>query len=169
MSGGITDGPEVVNFGCRLNIAEGEAVRAAAREAGARDTIVFNSCAVTDEAVRQTRQAVRRALRERPEADVVVTGCAAELEAARFADMGARVVRNDAKGWIESYKGKNRASTSSARTELEGGLSSPQFALSLSEGRPSLPYTPALSGTDHARAFLGVGGLSGVDALRDVR
>ena len=89
MSGGITDGPEVVNFGCRLNIAEGEAVRAAAREAGARDTIVFNSCAVTDEAVRQTRQAVRRALRERPEADVVVTGCAAELEAARFADMGA--------------------------------------------------------------------------------
>ena len=156
MSGGITDGPEVVNFGCRLNIAEGEAVRAAAREAGARDTIVFNSCAVTDEAVRQTRQAVRRALRERPEADVVVTGCAAELEAARFADMGARVVRNDAKGWIESYKGKNRASTSSARTELEGGLSSPQFALSLSKGRPSLPYTPALSGTDHARAFLGV-------------
>ena len=44
---------EVVNFGCRLNIAEGEAIRAATRAAGARDTIVFNSCAVTDEAVRQ--------------------------------------------------------------------------------------------------------------------
>ncbi|MDP3784376.1 MAG: tRNA (N(6)-L-threonylcarbamoyladenosine(37)-C(2))-methylthiotransferase MtaB, partial [Sphingopyxis sp.] len=70
------DGVEVVNFGCRLNIAEGEAIRGAAREAGARDSIVFNSCAVTDEAVRQARQAVRRALRERPGADVVVTGCA---------------------------------------------------------------------------------------------
>ena len=61
----LADRVEVVNFGCRLNIAEGEAVRAAAEAAGARDTIVFNSCAVTDEAVRQARQAVRRALRER--------------------------------------------------------------------------------------------------------
>ena len=129
-------GVEVVNFGCRLNIAEGEAVRAAALRAGAADTIVFNSCAVTDEAVRQARQAVRRALRERPGADVVVTGCAAELEAQRFADMGARVVSNDAKGATESYK---------------ASLPEP-FALSPSKGA----YTPALSGADHARAFLGV-------------
>ncbi|NIJ37851.1 threonylcarbamoyladenosine tRNA methylthiotransferase MtaB [Sphingopyxis panaciterrae] len=152
----MTDGPEVVNFGCRLNIAEGEGVRAAARAAGGRDTIVFNSCAVTGEAVRQARQAVRRALRERPDADIVVTGCAAELEAERFAEMGARVVRNDAKGLVESYRleEKNGASTSAARTGLEGGLSLPPFALSLSKGRPS--YAPALSGADHARAFLGV-------------
>ena len=150
------DGVEVVNFGCRLNIAEGEAIRGAAREAGARDSIVFNSCAVTDEAVRQARQAVRRALRERPGADVVVTGCAAELEAGRFVDMGARVVRNDAKGLVESYKDKNGASTSSARTDLGDERSTQPFALSLSKGRPSLPYTPALSGADHARAFLGV-------------
>ena len=156
MSIAVTDGPEVVNFGCRLNIAEGEAIRAAAREAGASDMIVFNSCAVTDEAVRQARQAVRRALRARPDADVIVTGCAAELETARFADMGARVVRNDAKGLVESYDVKNRASTSSARTQLRGDLSSRLFALSLSKGRPSLPYTPPLSGADHARAFLGV-------------
>ena len=103
MSVTVADGVEVVNFGCRLNIAEGEAVRGAAVKAGARDTIIFNSCAVTDEAVRQARQAVRRALRERPGADVVVTGCAAELEAARFADMGARVVSNNAKGLAQSY------------------------------------------------------------------
>jgi threonylcarbamoyladenosine tRNA methylthiotransferase MtaB len=132
MSGAVIDGPEVVNFGCRLNIAEGEAVRAAAREAGARDTIIFNSCAVTDEAVRQARQAVRRALRERPDAEVVVTGCAAELEADRFAEMGARIVRNDAKGLAESY-----GASFSATTGLRA-------------------YTPALSGADHARAFLGV-------------
>lgn len=125
------DGPEVVNFGCRLNIAEGEGVRAAARAAGVRDTIIFNSCAVTDEAVRQARQAVRRALRERPGAEVVVTGCAAELERDAFAAMGARVVSNDAKGFTQSYGG----------VAAEPGVR---------------PYAPALSGADHARAFLGV-------------
>ena len=156
MSGAVLDDVDVVNFGCRLNIAEGEAVRAAAVEAGARNTIIFNSCAVTDEAVRQARQAVRRALRERPGADVVVTGCAAELEAGRFADMGARVVRNDAKGRVESYQDKNGASTSSARTDFNDGANPSPFALSLSKGRSSSPYTPALSGADHARAFLGV-------------
>ncbi len=133
MSGAVLDGGlDVVNFGCRLNIAEGEGVRAAAHAAGARDTIIFNSCAVTDEAVRQARQAVRRALRERPGADVVVTGCAAELEAERFAAMGARVVSNDAKGLPQSY-GRQPA----APTQFDA-------------------YTPALSGADHARAFLGV-------------
>lgn len=130
MTAALVDRQEVVNFGCRLNIAEGEAVRAAMREAGAHDTIVFNSCAVTDEAVRQARQAVRRSLRERPGADVVVTGCAAELERDVFAAMGARVVRNDAKGLPQSYGGRAATATPS--------------------------YTPALSGADHARAFLGV-------------
>jgi threonylcarbamoyladenosine tRNA methylthiotransferase MtaB len=155
MSASLVDRQEVVNFGCRLNIAEGEGVRAAVKTAGARNTIVFNSCAVTDEAVRQARQAVRRALRERPGTEVVVTGCAAELERDAFAAMGARVVSNDAKGLAESYRReeKNGASTSSARTGLEGDLSPPPFALSLSKGRP---YEPALSGADHARAFLGV-------------
>ncbi|WP_228765976.1 MiaB/RimO family radical SAM methylthiotransferase [Sphingopyxis solisilvae] len=155
MSGAVLDGPEVVNFGCRLNIAEGEAVRAAARAAGAHDTIVFNSCAVTDEAVRQARQAVRRALRERPDADVVVTGCAAELEAVRFADMGARVVRNDAKGLVESYNpatvSLRRQGPISGQRDMEPAVVGPLP----SQGR-RLPYTPALSGADHARAFLGV-------------
>lgn len=133
MSAAAPDPVQVVNFGCRLNIAEGEAVRAAAIQAGARDTIVFNSCAVTDEAVRQARQAVRRAVRERPDATVVVTGCAAELEAERFAGLGARVVANDAKGLAASYGGGAPAAPTGPR-----------------------PYTPALSGADHARAFLGV-------------
>lgn len=127
---------EVVNFGCRLNIAEGEAIRAAAASAGRSDMIVFNSCAVTDEAVRQVRQAVRRTLRERPDADVVVTGCAAELEAGTFAAMGARVVANDAKGLVESYL-DNAAVPGPPRERAAF-------------------YSPALSGADHARAFLGV-------------
>jgi threonylcarbamoyladenosine tRNA methylthiotransferase MtaB len=127
----LDGGLDVVNFGCRLNIAEGEAVRAAATAAGATDAIIFNSCAVTDEAVRQARQAVRRALRERPGAAVVVTGCAAELESDAFAAMGARVVGNDVKGLAASYGAGARA----VRSET---------------------YSPALSGADHARAFLGV-------------
>lgn len=138
----LADRVEVVNFGCRLNIAEGEAVRAAAEAAGARDTIVFNSCAVTDEAVRQARQAVRRALRERSGAEVVVTGCAAELEADAFAAMGARVVANDAKGLAASYRSK-------AIVFPPSRGNTPQFDA-------PLVYTPALSGADHARAFLGV-------------
>ncbi|WP_257547660.1 MiaB/RimO family radical SAM methylthiotransferase [Sphingopyxis sp. DBS4] len=150
------DRQEVVNFGCRLNIAEAEAIRAAAREAGARDTIVFNSCAVTDEAVRQARQAVRRALRERPQADVVVTGCAAELEAERFAAMGARVVANDAKGLAESY-----SQNPTPFPREGGGPSSAGVISNPPEMGPRLRgdtayYSPALSGPDHARAFLGV-------------
>lgn len=124
---------DVVNFGCRLNIAEGEAIRSAATAAGAQGTVIFNSCAVTDEAVRQVRQSIRRTARTRPDAAIVVTGCAANLEPERFAAMGARVVRNEAKGLSESYDGA-------------GSTSRLSF----------LPYTPALSGADHARAFLGV-------------
>ncbi|KTE25895.1 MULTISPECIES: MiaB/RimO family radical SAM methylthiotransferase [unclassified Sphingopyxis] len=155
----LADRVEVVNFGCRLNIAEGEAVRAAARAAGARDTIVFNSCAVTDEAVRQARQAVRRALRERPGAEVVVTGCAAELEAETFAAMGARVVRNDAKGLVKSYKApvspRRRGPITGRREIAPAGDGPPRSRGNMTFDKPA-PYQPALSGADHARAFLGV-------------
>ena len=64
---------DVVTFGCRLNAVESEAVRRAAEAAGHKDTIVFNTCAVTQEAVKQARQAIRRASRERPGARIVVT------------------------------------------------------------------------------------------------
>jgi len=74
----------VHNFGCRLNIAEGEAIRAAA--AGAGPVTVINSCAVTGEAVTKARAAVRRAARARPDARIVVTGCAAQIEPETFAN-----------------------------------------------------------------------------------
>src|SRR3546814_19322954 len=105
MSAALADRQKVVNFGCRLNIAEGETIRSDVEAAGAQGTIVFNSCAVTDEAVRQTRQAVRRALRERPGAEGAVTGCAAELEAEGCNALGARGVRNDASGRLEERRG----------------------------------------------------------------
>lgn len=69
---------QVISLGCRMNLAEGERIRALL--GGEADTVVINSCAVTAEAVRQTRQAIRRARRERPDARLLVTGCAAEIE-----------------------------------------------------------------------------------------
>jgi threonylcarbamoyladenosine tRNA methylthiotransferase MtaB len=85
---------EKITLGCRLNFAESETI---ARTAPAdEDWIVINSCAVTNEAVRQTRQAVRRAHRQRPNANILVTGCAAELDPSTFATMPgvSRVVGN---------------------------------------------------------------------------
>ena len=83
----------MVTLGCRLNIAESETIRSLL---GARDTVVVNSCAVTNAAVKETRAAIRRAARRRPEAEIVVTGCAAEIEPASFAAMPevSRVVGN---------------------------------------------------------------------------
>jgi threonylcarbamoyladenosine tRNA methylthiotransferase MtaB len=78
-------GPEIITLGCRLNIAESEAIRQQLGDRG--DLIVVNSCAVTNQAVRQTRQAIRRARRRRPEARIVVTGCAAQTDPALFAAM----------------------------------------------------------------------------------
>lgn len=76
---------EVIDFGCRLNLAEGAAMQA--RLAGGSPQVIVNSCAVTGEAVRQARQAVRRIARERPGVPIIVTGCAAETDKARFAAM----------------------------------------------------------------------------------
>ncbi len=76
---------EVISLGCRLNLSESEELRAIL--AGEPDLIVINSCAVTAEAVRQTRQAIRRARRDRPVARLIVTGCAAEIERQTFARM----------------------------------------------------------------------------------
>ena len=89
----------VINFGCRLNIAESEAIRAHAEAAGHENTLVVNTCAVTSEATRQARKTIRKLGRERPEARIIVTGCAAQIEPERFAAMSevALVLGNDDK------------------------------------------------------------------------
>ncbi len=78
---------DVITFGCRLNAYESEVVRARADEAGLEGAIIVNTCAVTAEAVRQSRQAIRRARRERPHAKIIVTGCAAQTEPDTYAAM----------------------------------------------------------------------------------
>src|SRR4051812_26644113 len=90
---------DIVTFGCRLNISESEVIRREAEQAGLEDTIVINSCAVTNEAVAQARQQIRRLKRERPQARIVVTGCAAQTQPKMFAEMAEvdRVIGNDDK------------------------------------------------------------------------
>jgi threonylcarbamoyladenosine tRNA methylthiotransferase MtaB len=103
--------PQVITLGCRLNAFESEIMRAHARDAGAGDTIIVNTCAVTAEAERQARQAIRRARRENPNARVIVTGCAAQLAPERFAAMPEvdRVLGNAEKLDPASYRDASQA------------------------------------------------------------
>jgi threonylcarbamoyladenosine tRNA methylthiotransferase MtaB len=104
---------ELVNFGCRLNIVEGETIRRHAQAAGLTDIAIVNSCAVTSEAVRQARQAVRRLARTEPGRPVIVTGCAAQIDPAAFAAMpeAARVLGNAEKLRPESWTALARSNS----------------------------------------------------------
>src|SRR5437762_10013419 len=98
---------EIVTFGCRLNAFESDVIRRLTAEAGLRDAVIVNTCAVTAEAERQARQAIRRARREHPNARIVVTGCAATLAPERYAALPEvdLVLDNTAKLRPESYVG----------------------------------------------------------------
>ena len=78
---------DVITFGCRLNAYESEVMKAHAADAGLEGAVVVNTCAVTAEAQRQARQAIRKARRDNPQARIIVTGCAAQTDAAAFAAM----------------------------------------------------------------------------------
>ncbi|MCA1492975.1 tRNA (N(6)-L-threonylcarbamoyladenosine(37)-C(2))-methylthiotransferase MtaB [Sinorhizobium alkalisoli] len=99
-------GVEVITFGCRLNTYESEVMRAEAEKAGLNNAILVNTCAVTGEAVRQARQAIRRARRENPHARIIVTGCAAQTEKETFAEMAEvdAVLGNEEKLKSASYR-----------------------------------------------------------------
>ena len=131
---------EVVTFGCRLNLVESEAMRGLATAEQGRDIVVVNTCAVTAEAARQARQAIRRMKRERPERDIVVTGCAAQIDPQGFADMPqvARVLGNREKTAATAF--------SDGRRVAVGDI----FA-------PGADAPPAVTGLeDHTRAFLAI-------------
>jgi threonylcarbamoyladenosine tRNA methylthiotransferase MtaB len=97
--------PEIVTFGCRLNTYESEVMRTHARNAGLEDVVIVNTCAVTSEAERQARQTIRKLRRERPDARIVVTGCAAQIDPQRFAAMPEvdQVIGNQEKLQAESW------------------------------------------------------------------
>ncbi len=100
-------GIEMLTFGCRLNAYESEVMRGHALAAGLTDAVIVNTCAVTAEAERQARQAIRRARRDRPDAQIVVTGCAAQIDPAVYAAMPEvnRVLGNNEKLRAESWAG----------------------------------------------------------------
>src|SRR4051812_41821117 len=107
---------DVLTFGCRLNAFESEVIAREAERAGLSDTVVINSCAVTNEAVAQARQSIRRLKRERPELRIVVTGCAAQTQPEMFAEMSEvdRVVGNDEKMRGQAWR--------EARVALDGSF-----------------------------------------------
>jgi threonylcarbamoyladenosine tRNA methylthiotransferase MtaB len=102
---------EVITFGCRLNAFESEVIAREAEGVGLSDTIVINSCAVTNEAVAQARQSIRKLKRERPAARIIVTGCAAQTQSGMFAEMAEvdRVIGNDDKMRSESWRATRAA------------------------------------------------------------
>ncbi len=130
-------GVEVVNFGCRLNIAEGEAIRAGLSTS--ENLMVFNTCAVTSEAERQARQAIRRAARAHPDRRIIVTGCGAQVSAARFAAMP------EVHQVLGNLEKRNTASFFDPRRVAVGDI----FAT-------TPPLEPVVSGKGHARAHIEV-------------
>ena len=113
MNAPVRDKVEVVSFGCRLNLVESEAMRRAAEEAGHGEAVLVNTCAVTAESVRQARQAIRRIARDNPDAKIIVSGCAAETERARFVAMPevSAIVGNAAKTDVETWRDLLRGKT----------------------------------------------------------
>ncbi len=136
------NGPELITLGCRLNIAESEAMRVLA--ADQHDLVIVNSCAVTAEAVRQAKKAIRKAGRDRPDARILVTGCAAQIEPATFAAMPevSRVIGNADKHAPSAFRFE-RPDTAEVRV-------SDIFAV-----RQHAPHM-AHAFAEHARAFVEV-------------
>lgn len=143
---------EVVTFGCRLNIAESEALRRHAEAAGRQDVIIVNTCAVTAEATRHARQSIRRLKRERPGAEIIVTGCAAQIEPGRFAEMPevARVIGNAEKMRADSWTATQteRVSVSDIMTVRE---TAPQMVDAF-EGH-TRAFVQVQNGCDHRCTF----------------
>jgi threonylcarbamoyladenosine tRNA methylthiotransferase MtaB len=147
---------EILTFGCRLNAWESEVMRNHARDAGLDNAILVNTCAVTSEAVRQARQSIRRAHRNNPDAKIIVTGCAAQVDPAMFGDMPEvdRVVGNHEKLKLETFNPvtllggneKVRVNDIMSVTETAGHL------IEGMEGR-ARAYVQVQNGCDHRCTF----------------
>jgi len=145
-------GPRVVTLGCRLNAYESQIMRQQAAAAGLDDAIIVNTCAVTGEAERQARQAVRRAKRDNPDARVIVAGCAAQLHPDQFAAMPEveRVLGNEAKLRRDSYHLEP-----SARVVVEDIMTARETAGHLVEGfaARTRAFVQVQQGCDHRCTF----------------
>lgn len=147
--------PTVITLGCRLNAYESEVIRAHASAAGLADAVIINTCAVTGEAVRQAAQTIRRLRRERPAAKIIVTGCAAQVEPERFAEMPEvdQVIGNGEKMRAETFRAFGAADTK--RVQVNDIMSVRETALHMIEGFGSRAraYVQVQNGCDHRCTF----------------
>jgi threonylcarbamoyladenosine tRNA methylthiotransferase MtaB len=149
---------DIVTFGCRLNIAESEAMQRHAEAAGLSDMVIVNTCAVTAEASRQARQSIRRIAREKPTARIVVTGCGAQVEAATFAAMPevARVIGNDEKMKPDTFRHMQTFGIEAAEKILVNDIMSvKETALHLFDGMRghTRAFVQVQNGCDHRCTF----------------
>jgi len=146
---------EIITFGCRLNAYESEVMREHANAAGLSDAVIVNTCSVTAEAVRQARQAIRKARRERPNAKIVVTGCAAQIDPSRFAAMDEvdHVIGNQEKTECQTFAGL--AGEATERVVVNDIMSVKETAGHLIEGFGSRAraYVQIQNGCDHRCTF----------------
>jgi threonylcarbamoyladenosine tRNA methylthiotransferase MtaB len=147
--------PLVITLGCRLNAYESEVMRKHAQAAGLEDAVIINTCAVTTEAVRQARQTVRRLRRERPNARLIVTGCAAQTEPETFASLPEvdHVIGNADKMRADTYTGLKI--DDSARVIVDDIMSVRETAPHLIEGLGgrARAYIQVQNGCDHRCTF----------------
>jgi threonylcarbamoyladenosine tRNA methylthiotransferase MtaB len=147
---------KVITFGCRLNAYESEVIKAQAAAAGARDAIILNTCAVTAEATRQARQAIRRARKDNPSARIVVTGCAAQIEPERFAAMPEvdLVLGNAEKLVPESY-GPDFGLSGEAKVKVNDIMSVREAAAHMIDGfgGRTRAFIEVQNGCDHRCTF----------------
>lgn len=148
---------ETLTFGCRLNAYESEVMRDLAGEAGMGNVLIVNSCAVTAEAVRQTRQAIRKARRENPDRKILVTGCAAQTEAETFAQMGEvdLVIGNHQKLKAETYRGMSLDVPVTEKIQVNDIMSVTETAGHLIEGMDgrARAFVQVQNGCDHRCTF----------------
>jgi threonylcarbamoyladenosine tRNA methylthiotransferase MtaB len=151
------DDVEVVTFGCRLNAYESEQIKARAAADGVTDTVIFNTCAVTAEAVRQARQAIRKARRERPDARIIVTGCAAQIDPAAFAAMPEidLVLGNADKSTAGALGLTHGHNHPEARVRVNDIFDAGQSAAPLADGlrERARAYVEVQNGCDHRCTF----------------
>lgn len=143
---------EVITFGCRLNAYESEVIRRHARAAGLGDTIIVNTCAVTAEAERQARQAIRKARRESPDARLIVTGCAAQINPAAYAAMPEV---DQVLGNVEKLEAASFAAPAAERVRVNDIMSVRETAGHLVEGFEgrARAFLQVQNGCDHRCTF----------------
>ena len=148
-------GPKIVTFGCRLNAFESEVMRGHA--AGLSDTVIVNTCAVTAEAERQARQAIRKARRENPNARIVVTGCSAQIDPRAYAEMAEvdRVIGNAEKLRAETFAAHGPLAPEGPRVAVDDIMRARETAGHLIEGFPgrARAFIEVQQGCDHRCTF----------------